>query len=313
MALDQRHHSIPQISVLMTVFNCENYVVEAIESILKQSFHNFEFIIVDDGSTDGSVVLIQTCNDERIRFFQCEHRGRAAALNYAVGKALSPYIAFMDADDISLQERLEKQYHVLQRNPDIGIVSSWYQLIDKNGNQLSVVKKLPEHHAHIEYEMTIHCSLCFCCCMIRRDLIQQAGVFNEQLQSAIDYDLLLRLAPLTEFYNLQEILLYYRIHSSTLTSIRNKEQISNTFHIAKQYLNTLLERASSIQETSRLYFRLGVNEYYRGTMRDARQYFLSALPVYWMQWSLWRYLLPTFLGDKIFKFYRQQINRVYIS
>jgi glycosyltransferase involved in cell wall biosynthesis len=299
-----------QVAVIMTAYNCENYIGLAISSTLNQTFKDFEFIIVDDGSTDRTKEIIAAFDDPRITIYSLDHIGRARALNYAVRKAQSPYIAFMDADDISVPERIEKQYIYLHQNPQVGIVSSWFQLIDYEGGKLNVIRKLPEHHTQIEYQMTVHCSMCFGCSMIRSKLIQQAGEFNNQLGSAIDYDLFVRLLPLTEFHNLQHTLFYCRIHSSALTSSRNKEQLSNTFIIAKQYLEILLKRASS-QEAYKIYFRLGVNEYYRGTIHAARQYFLSALPELWREWSLWRYFLPMFLGDTIISRYRKHLKRKY--
>ena len=129
--------------------------------ILHQSYKKYEFIIVDDKSTDGSNELIRQLHHPRIRFFPCEHRGRGGALNYAVAQAQGDVLALMDADDVALTHRLEKQYSFLQQHTAISIVSSWYKLIDREGTPLRVIRKLPESYVQIEYEMTIHCSACF--------------------------------------------------------------------------------------------------------------------------------------------------------
>ena len=198
------------ISVVMTVYNCERYIEESIRSILAQTMADFEFIIVDDGSTDCTKELIVKYNDPRIKFYPLEHVGRACALNYAVEKAQGTYVIFMDADDIALPERIEKQYLRLQQNPEIGVVSGWYQLIDAQDKKLYTLRKLPERHTDIEYEMTKQCSMCFPATMMRSHFISQVGGFNEQLKSAIDYDLFVRILPVCGFSNMQELMLYHK-------------------------------------------------------------------------------------------------------
>lgn len=299
------------VSIVMTVYNAERYIVEAIRSILDQTMSDFEFIIVNDGSTDRTKEIIATFDDPRIQFYSLDHIGRARALNYAVGKAQSPYIAFMDADDISVQERIEKQYHYLQQNPEIGLVSGWFALIDSSGMEMNILRKLPAVHEEIEYEMTSHCSMCFPAAMMRRTLIIRVDGFNEQLNSAIDYDLFIRILPLSKISNLQELLFYHRIHHSRITSRQHSEQLANTFNIAKSYLERLIMQSTSQYEKNKLFIRFGINEYYRGSMTNARHYFLSALPECWKEWLLWRYLLPSFIGDKIIMRYRKNTNVMY--
>ena len=269
------------LSVIMTSYNCAQYIHDAITSILSQSFKEFEFIIVDDGSTDGTVELIKTFKDTRIRLFPCEHQGRAAALNYALAQAQGDLIAFMDADDISLPERLEKQFQLLRQDPDIGIVSSWYQLIDQNGVQSRVMRKLPERHTQIEYEMTIHCSSCFPAVMVRREVAQIVGGFCTGYQSGVDFDFFLRLLPVCKFYNIQKSLLLHRIHSSSISARRRQEHRMNTLNLSTRYLNACLEQTHSFDEKRKLYFRLGLSEYYHGSMHLAREHFLKTFRMYW--------------------------------
>jgi glycosyltransferase involved in cell wall biosynthesis len=302
-----------QVAVIMTAYNCEDYIGPAISSIVNQSFKDFEFIIVDDGSTDRTKEFIAAFSDQRIKFYSLEHIGRARALNYAISKTQCLYIAFMDADDISVPERIQKQYRYLQQNPEIGLVSGWYALIDSSGNEMSILKKLPALHKEIEFEMTIQCSACFPASMIRLQLLSQVFGFNEQLKSAIDYDLFLRILPICRFSNLQELLLYHRIHPSRITARYYSEQIANTFRLANSYLDHLLVQSTSQQKQYNVFVRFGINEYYRGTMHAARHYFLSALPELWREWLVWRYLLPTFLGDTIISRYRKHSNRKYIK
>jgi glycosyltransferase involved in cell wall biosynthesis len=298
---------VSSVSIIMTVYNGERYIEPAIRSILTQTLKDIEFIIVDDGSTDGTKEKIIKVNDPRIKYYPLEHVGRARALNYAVSKAQSSFIAFMDADDIALPERIEKQYLCLQQNPEIGVVSGWYQLMDANGNLLHTIRKLPEQHAEIEYEMTKHSSMCFPATMMRRRLFDVAGGFNEQYKSAIDYEYYLRLMPVARYYNLQNILLHYRIRTDSISTLQKSEQRIHTRDLSRDYLLSILQNNSVSNEQYILKYRLGINEYYNGSMQTARIWFLQAFSKMWMQPSLWRFLLPTLLGDKIFSLYRSHL------
>ena len=129
--------SYPQISVIMAVYNGEKFLEEAIGSILKQTFLNFEFIIIDDGSEDTSLKIIKNFKDKRISILENNKNiGLSASLNKGIKLSKGKYIARMDADDISLPERLEKQYNFMERNPNIGIVGTGYDLINESGERM---------------------------------------------------------------------------------------------------------------------------------------------------------------------------------
>src|SRR5947209_7771425 len=125
----------PRLSVVMPVYNAASVVREAIESILNQTFSDFEFIIVDDGSTDdsGKILREYAGRDDRIRLYTQENHGLVASLNRYCRLANGRYIARMDADDISLPRRFEKQFHFLEAHPEVGILGTWIQDIDENG------------------------------------------------------------------------------------------------------------------------------------------------------------------------------------
>ena len=129
----------PKISVVMPAYNAAEYLDEAIRSILNQTFRDFEFIIINDGSTDDSISILdkQQKLDSRIRVYHQENQGMIAALNRGCRLARGKYIARMDADDISLPGRLEKQLKYMERHPQIGILGTWIYSIDKNGFEKS--------------------------------------------------------------------------------------------------------------------------------------------------------------------------------
>src|SRR5208283_1738877 len=136
-----------KMSVAMTVYNGEKFLEEAVRSILDQTLDDFEFIIVDDGSTDRSVELIKKHTDRRIRLFPLAHVGRAAALNYAIAQTTAPFIAIMDADDIAYPYRLQMQYDAIVHDQTIDVVSSSYQMVDEKGNLIREKHLPPSHEA----------------------------------------------------------------------------------------------------------------------------------------------------------------------
>src|SRR6266480_6486765 len=126
--------NVPPISVVMPVYNSAGVVAEAVESILQQTFRDFEFIIVDDGSTDdtGEILHEYAQLDKRIRLYSQENSGLIEALNRYCRVAAGKYIARMDADDISLPARLEKQFRFMETHPEVGVLGTWIQDVDEN-------------------------------------------------------------------------------------------------------------------------------------------------------------------------------------
>ena len=130
------NEAMPEISVVMCVYNGERFLKDAIDSILAQTFSNFEFIIWDDGSTDGSKSIIESYTDDRIRYFYHENTGLGMALNMACSEARGRYIARMDDDDVSLPNRLQTEYEFLESHPDYVLVSTPAYYIDEKGKQI---------------------------------------------------------------------------------------------------------------------------------------------------------------------------------
>ena len=124
---------MPKISVLMSAFNAEKYIGETIDSVLGQSFIDFEFIIINDGSTDQTEVIIKKYNDERIRYFYQENSGLSKALNFGLKISEGDYIARIDADDLCYRNRLEIQLEFMENNPDYVVCGSYTDVIDENG------------------------------------------------------------------------------------------------------------------------------------------------------------------------------------
>lgn len=216
---------IPYVTVLMSVYNGEEYLEEAIASILNQTFRDFEFLIIDDSSTDGTAVILASYSrsDSRVIVVTNESNiGLPRSLNKGLALAHGKYIARMDADDISLPERLEKQVQCMDNNPEIGVCGSWFKKI---GNvKLSKCTTLPEKHDDIFAAMLFGNHIGHPTVIIRKKTIIGLGQFyNEEFRFAEDYEYWARLAIVgVKFANIGEVLLNYRIHEKQVTKIHKQ-------------------------------------------------------------------------------------------
>jgi GT2 family glycosyltransferase len=215
--------SSPRISVAMSVYNTAPYLALAIESILGQSEPDFEFLIVNDGSTDGSGAIIDSfaAADARIRPIHQENRGLVASLNRLVEEARAPIVARMDADDIALPERFARQLAFLEANPDHGVVGAWAACIDEKGAPRP--EACPDHptsHEAFLEKLETGPLLCHPAVMMRREVVRAAGGYHRAYRHCEDYDLWLRLSERTKICSLPERLILYR-HSDTQVSSRH--------------------------------------------------------------------------------------------
>ena len=204
------------ISVCMSVYNCEKYLEESIKSILEQTFRNFEFLIVDDCSTDNSLKIIKKYSqiDNRIKFFVNKKRmGLTKNLNFLIEKSEKKYIARMDADDISKQNRFEEQIKVFN-NFNVDIVGTFCADIGLK-NEIIRKRTLPIEHNDIVKMLPKLCPIAHPSVMFNKEKIQQIGSYNEYYKTSQDYSLWFKAASHNLiFYNIPKILLHYRIENS---------------------------------------------------------------------------------------------------
>lgn len=218
----------PAISVAMSVYNGERFLGFAIESILKQDFADFEFLILDDGSSDSTPDIITTyaAGDSRIRPIIRENRGLIVSLNQMLEEASAPIIARMDADDISKPMRFTAQMAFLDANPDYGVIGCWSEDIDENGRPMKVDGcDQPLTHAAMLRAINEGGQLiCHPSAMYRRDIVRSVGGYHAAFKHCEDLDLWLRLASVTKLANLQERLLRYRRFSGQVSRRHATEQ-----------------------------------------------------------------------------------------
>ncbi len=229
----------PKVSVILPVRNCENFLADAIRSILKQSLPDFELIIIDDGSKDTSLQIVKRFRDKRIILLTNNTpMGVARSLNRGIRIAKGDYIARMDADDIAMPDRLYIQYEYFKKHPEVGVVGSWVQLINADGKSIGY-KNLPATNQDIKRLLPfvnpfIHPSV-----MIRNCLFKQFGTYSLDCEGAEDYELWFKVARNTQFTNLQQVLLQYRMHRNSVsyseTARINIASAKVQFRIVKLY------------------------------------------------------------------------------
>ncbi|MDT3697255.1 MAG: glycosyltransferase family 2 protein [Ignavibacterium sp.] len=305
----------PEISVIMPVYNAEKYIGEAIQSILNQTFKNFELIIIIDGSTDKSENIVKNFSDKRIRYFSFTNKGVSASRNFGISVASGKFIALMDADDISDSERLERQYNFLIENDHIQIVGTNCMLIDQSGRVIAK-KKFPEDHEHIEFLAPLFNSICFPSIMVLKENLLKIGGYKEDLIAAGDLELLLRLL-LGGFKvkNIQENLYTYRKVSDSISHKYLHIQKSNHYTNALSYLNT----PKIVQKDFRNNFRKGLLEYYYGDISRCRKYLLKSLEEKSVsKLKIFRLLLVSILGHRFISLLRAkgvlpQINKMFYA
>jgi len=234
----------PTVSVLMSVYNGEQFLSEAVESILDQTYRDFEFIVVNDGSTDGTQNILESCHDERIVRVNQERTGLTKALNRGLSRARGEYIARMDADDISLPERLERQVAFLDRNPTVALVGCNMVVIDETGATVSVID-VPVENEEIKWQLLFRNRFGHSAVMFRRECLSRVGTYDETIPYAQDYDLWLRISQHYSLGNLREYLHQWRLNARSGISVTKvQEQWQYASRISDRCIHALLHQES---------------------------------------------------------------------
>jgi len=213
------------ISIIMPAYNSDNFVGDAIESVLAQTYPHFELIVCDDGSTDKTLEIVESYveRDPRIRLLRNKFRSVSLNANSGVAAARYPWIARLDADDMATPDRLERQIQAAEHEPHVVCWGGAAELINRNGQRLRTARLGPETEAefeelrrsgHVIYMLGLTT-------MIRRDAFQRVGGYDPRFNSADDIELLSRLAELGSIRALPAILGYYRIHGTSFTASRS--------------------------------------------------------------------------------------------
>lgn len=235
----------PLVTVLLPTYNCEDYVRESIQSILNQTFGDFELIVIDDASTDRTIQVIEAFNDARIRLIRKpKNSGYTDSLNYGLGIARGCFIARMDADDISLPTRFEKQVAFLTSHKEVVLCGCWYQEIPNNH-----IAELPSEHEDIKVAMLVNNAICHPTVMFRKEFFVNNNLcYNKDFETSEDYELWTRLIAIGKVGNLSEVLLHYRIHEQQVSTHRVYVQYARAIVCRRRMLGYLMENWSEQEE-----------------------------------------------------------------
>ncbi|UFS72706.1 glycosyltransferase family 2 protein [Geomonas sp. RF6] len=227
----------PRVTVLLPVYNSQAHLREAIDSILRQTYADFELLVINDGSSDGSVAIVESFDDPRIRLVHNEkNSGLIFTLNKGLELARGDFVARMDADDVSLPERLAKQVAFLERNPSVGICGTWFR---KFGGQEKTLRWSTDPDS-------IRCGLLFDSMMghptvlLRRQLfLDHALYYDAAFKNAEDFDLWERASRHCDLANLPEVLLQYRVHPGQITQVAASGQRGTAGKVRLRQLRAL--------------------------------------------------------------------------
>ncbi len=207
----------PVLSIIMPLYNSERFIGQAIQSLLTQSFKEFELIIIDDASSDGSLDIVKEFKDGRIRILINEkNQGISFTRNKGLNVARGRFIAPFDSDDVAMPDKFAKQVRFLGSHPGYGMIGSWAQLIDHDGNFLKKRWKLPAKPKAIPAILLFRNYFCHSSIIMRREAIPIGG-YDDRLQIGEDYKMWIEIARKWKVWNLSDYLLHYRVHPESMT------------------------------------------------------------------------------------------------
>lgn len=234
--MDSTINSSPTITVIMPVYNSEHYIREAIESILSQTYTDFQFLIIDDASTDQTISIINSYNDPRINLIEKpKNTGYTRSLNLGLKKAKGKYIARMDSDDISLPERFEKQISFLEANLEYILCGTSYSVMGDD-------KKIAVPNSYEEIKLNLLWGNCIAhpTVMLRNEVLKKYYLkYDPDMEPSEDYDLWVQLLPKGKLHNLKEELLLYRMHNSSVSRKRASEQQNTAIEVKLKLIQNL--------------------------------------------------------------------------
>ncbi len=224
-----------QVSVIIPVYNGERTIRETIESVLGQSFSDFELIVIDDGSVDRTVEILSQIKDPRIRVLSYPNRGLAASRNRGIAEASGEYVTFIDADDLWTSDKLQSQYQALQNHPEAAVAYSWSDCIDESSRFLR-----PGSHTTLSGNVYPHILVNNFVengsnVLVRRSIFAEVGLFDESLSAAEDRDMWIRLAARYHFVAVSKPLVLYRISQTSMSANVFKQSRESIAVIEKAY------------------------------------------------------------------------------
>ena len=247
----------PLVSFIIPVYNGEKYIREALESVLNQTYRNLEVIIINDGSKDSSLEVLQSYDDSRIKLYSRENKGLAATLNEGIQLAKGEFIARQDQDDISSPERVEKQLDFLNRNPEVGMVGCWASIIDMEG-EIVGKHNHPQNNEELQFYLLFNNPFVHSSVMFRKEVFRSVGLYSTdpKRQPPEDYELFSRIARLWKVANLSEVLHKYREVGGSMSRISTNPFLEKVLLISEENIKYAYgsEKSSALVELSAFFF-----------------------------------------------------------
>jgi glycosyltransferase involved in cell wall biosynthesis len=238
----------PKVTVLLPVYNGDRFLQEAIDSVLSQTWNDFELLVVNDESIDGTAAILEGYNDPRVHIITNASRiGLPSSLNCGLAHARGEYVARIDADDVALPQRLAEQVWYLDHHPDVGLVASSIDIIDKEGTKIGSeeVARSPEE---LYYLLTFKNCIANCSVTFRRELILGIGGYHESMMFAEDYDLWVRVSRRVRIAKLDKILAQWRNTETSISSRHKAEQAATVKKIVLKNLQNLMGDSINVNE-----------------------------------------------------------------
>jgi glycosyltransferase involved in cell wall biosynthesis len=232
---------MPKVSVVIPAYNAITYLPKTLDSVLQQTFTDFEVSIVNDGSTDSIASWFATVKDDRVRLISQPNQGLPGARNTGIMEAKGEYIAFIDADDLWEPTKLEKQVQCLDAKPEVGLVYAWTLLIDRHGNSTGTVTAAQVEGNVWEKLLLGDVVGSGSAAMVRRSCFDRVGLFDPQLTSIEDCDMWVRIAADYPFALIKEVLVYYRQHPSGMSRDYDRMAQNSRLKIDKNFARVPLE------------------------------------------------------------------------
>ncbi len=309
----------PLVSIVTPAYNSERFIGATIESVITQTYKNWEMIIVDDGSTDktGNIVKNYCKRDIRIKYFWQKNSGRPAVpRNVAIRKAKGKYIAFLDSDDLWVSEKLARQVEYMEKHPDLDLV---YGLARCIGNPLfegRLVKQPKDAASCSTFEQLFICNSIVCMTvMVRTSSLHQVGLFNEDpnFVSAEDWDLWLRFAHDYKIGFISEVLGFYRVHPHGIS--KDETKYLKQLNVIEKYKNMNWVSQELVERSRSLTYFTAAMSYLRLLNRSMRSHFLKVFigsPFYFLRFKAFCGLcfsyLPTIIQKNLIILYYQFKN-----
>jgi glycosyltransferase involved in cell wall biosynthesis len=281
----------PGVSVVIATYNCGRFLPEAVESVLRQTYRDWELIIVDDGSADDTPGAVQPfLADARVRYHRRRHEGQSLTKNHGVHMTRAPLVAFLDADDVWLPEKLARQVGLFRADPDLGVAFARHVLIDEQGRELAT-RQPPLPSGGVLNEIFRTNFVCFSSAVVRRAALASAGLFDPRLCLAVDYDLWLRVALRFRFDYVDSPLVKYRTGHASL-SRRVEQRLAVVTGIMARFLANAeaaraLDRAAVREALAETHYHIALAARERSRL-TALGWYLSAVarnPRYFLAWQ----------------------------